>query len=331
MARAAIVSGLGLVTFGSGLVRPVAPAGVLALIVMTADLAAADARMRRDRPAGRAGIEARSRCGSSRMQERKHPRPGPFRIHRMPAWHPSSLADDSLGRPRRRLRRWERDTLQPKYGVATGVEYTHTFGVGQLYDYDWFFDGFPWPCAPRRSPIGSASRSGRKVIYFPRRSFDFWNTRYFVIPSYPHGWRDPLRGYASFLLGPNRSIPRPGDAGDPAAIPRGLDWQIPVVQLERAPARLGGPCRALARAVRRAVPAGPQSIDAGDDLRRRPIWHDATMRVFDPRALAWVDRERNGTATLSIGATAAADRDGQVSYPSRNVPSSRSCWNRPDW
>ena len=38
---------------------------------------------------------------------------------------------------------WERGTLQPKYGIDLGVEYTHTIGVAELYDYEWFFARLP--------------------------------------------------------------------------------------------------------------------------------------------------------------------------------------------
>ena len=37
------------------------------------------------------------------------------------------------------------------------------------------------------------------MVYFPRRSFDMWNTRYFILPVYPNGWMDEFRGYAAFL------------------------------------------------------------------------------------------------------------------------------------
>ena len=56
-----------------------------------------------------------------------------------PGWHSKTSADrvnDFVA--------WERETIQPKYGITEGVEYTHTIGVAELYDYEWFFGGFPF-------------------------------------------------------------------------------------------------------------------------------------------------------------------------------------------
>ncbi len=57
---------------------------------------------------------------------------------------------------------WERDTIQPKYGINLGVEYTHAFGVGELYDYDWFFDGFPRTIRHGRRCQGPRHRTGAR-------------------------------------------------------------------------------------------------------------------------------------------------------------------------
>jgi hypothetical protein len=184
---------------------------------------------------------------------------------------------------------WERDTLQAKYGVALGVEYTHTMGVGQLHDYDWFFDGFPRVI---RTPVAAERLGvppGTEVVYFPRRSFDLWNTRYFILPSYPHGWRDPWRGYASLLFRTEPVYPRPGDA---ESLRRSgeEDWQIRrnLDELPRAwvvhEARWLEPSDGRSAAARNR--ALMEMIYADD-----PIWHDATMRAVDPRAVAWVDRD----------------------------------------
>src|SRR5205823_591232 len=122
-----------------GLARPRA-AGVVALVVMTADLAAANAPLIVTVP--QAAFESTPEAlRIIAEQERQDPATGPFRIHRMPAWHPSSWTTTPSADRAADIVRWERDTLQAKYGIALGVEYAHTFGVGQLYDYDWFFDG----------------------------------------------------------------------------------------------------------------------------------------------------------------------------------------------
>ncbi len=100
---------------------------------------------------------------------------------------------------------WERGTLQPKYGIDLGVEYTHTIGVAELYDYEWFFAGFPRHLQDAKTAADLGIKSGDKIIYYPRRGFDLWNTRYFVLPFFPNGWNDESRATAAFLdAGPSR-------------------------------------------------------------------------------------------------------------------------------
>src|SRR5262249_2859327 len=86
LAQAAVVSSLGLVLVGQVPRRP-QWASAVALMVMTADLAAANARyvltvapaVLDSQPEALRIIED---------HEHKEPQAGPFRIHRMPAWHP---------------------------------------------------------------------------------------------------------------------------------------------------------------------------------------------------------------------------------------------------
>ena len=40
---------------------------------------------------------------------------------------------------------------------------------------------------------------GGPVRYFPRRGFDLWGARYFILPTTPLGWESQGRGIASFL------------------------------------------------------------------------------------------------------------------------------------
>jgi hypothetical protein len=214
----------------------------------------------------------------------------------MPAWHPSRWTTTSSVDRARDIAAWERGTLQPKHGITLGVEYTHTFGVGQLYDYDWFFDGFPRAIRTPEAAELLGVEIGTEVIYFPRRSFDLWNTRYFVIPSYPHGWRDPYRGYASFLLqtepiDPEPEAPRGPNRAEMLKSSREEDLQVrrnrnefPRAWVVHA-ARWLSPTAGLSMEARnRAM----QEMVYADD----PIWHDPTRHAFDPRAIAWVDREQ---------------------------------------
>src|SRR5262249_32622717 len=87
LAQAALVAGLGLVVVGLVRTHP-RWASTLALAVMTADLAVANARYVVTVP--QAVLESQPEVlRIIAEQERKQPSRGPFRIHRMPAWHPS--------------------------------------------------------------------------------------------------------------------------------------------------------------------------------------------------------------------------------------------------
>ena len=74
--------------------------------------------------------------------DRNPPVPGPFRVHRMPAWNPMVWNVTTSADRERDFVAWERDTIRPKYGINFGIEYTHTTGVAELDDYEWYFSGF---------------------------------------------------------------------------------------------------------------------------------------------------------------------------------------------
>ena len=53
---------------------------------------------------------------------------------------------------------------------------------------------------------------GRKIVYYPRRGFDLWNSKYFVLPRRPDNTE--VRGYASFLPDSERVYPPPEEVGE---------------------------------------------------------------------------------------------------------------------
>jgi hypothetical protein len=72
------------------------------------------------------------------------------------------------------------------------------FGTLELDDYASLFapeDHVPVPAG--MAPYLRV-RAGQPVVYYPRRSFDFWGARYFILPARP-GWQSRERGFASFL------------------------------------------------------------------------------------------------------------------------------------
>jgi hypothetical protein len=313
--QAAIVSGLGLLSVRLVRRRP-RLAGAIALIVMTADLAWSNARYVLTVP--RAVLESEPEVlRIIRDSERRRPAAGPFRIHRMPAWHPITWqSTPSIDRVRD-IVAWEHDTIQPKYGINLGVEYTHTFGVGELYDYGWFFDGVPRSARTVEAARALGIEVGKEFIYFPRQSFDLWNTRYFVIPADPRGWRDPYRSYASLLFQTEPIYP---EAGSPPAESllrsREQDFQVlrnrnelPRAWVVHAARRVRVTAEMSAAARNRAMAEMVYSDD--------PFWHDPTLRAFDPHGFAWLDQDgESELARYLPGSSPRASETVKVSYPS---------------
>jgi hypothetical protein len=188
--------------------------GVLALVVMAADLALANAGLVRTVPQSlldatptvvRVIEEAERRAADPAGPERS-----PFRVHRMPLWYPVHW--ERVARADRicAFDAWERDTIAPRYGLLHGVEYTLAAGVSERDAYVEFFGGFRQGAgAVTAAALGL--RPGQPVILFPRRSFDMWNTRYFILPASPNGWNDETRAYAAFVQSAERIYP-PADA-----------------------------------------------------------------------------------------------------------------------
>ena len=103
--------------------------------------------------------------------ERARPASGPFRIHRMPLWNPLGWHTTSSTDRVHDLVSWERDTLQPKYGINLGVEYTHTIGVAELYDYEWYFSRLSAEGPHRGDRRVTGRRGGKGGGLFPSPGF----------------------------------------------------------------------------------------------------------------------------------------------------------------
>jgi hypothetical protein len=162
---------------------------------------------------------------------------------------------------------------------------------------------------------------GKEIAYFPRRSFDIWNTRYFVIPFDARGWRDPFRGYASFLFEAERIYPPPQTRRTPDAAEALKNWEIEDFQILRnlnefPRAWVVHQARWLDTPRRLSPDAGSgamQEILYADD----PLWHDATMRSFDPRSLAWIDIDKQTElGPFLSGLPPSPTETVKVTYPS---------------
>jgi hypothetical protein len=294
LTQASIIFGLSLCLMRLVRSRPQL-AGAMALMVMTADLAVANARYVLTVP--QYLLEKKPEVARILEEaERTDPAPGPFRVHRMPLWSPPGWQRANSSDRVLDFVTWERDTLQPKHAINLGIEYTHTVGVAELYDYEWYFNGFPRIVRKPEAAKALGIELGTEIVYYPRRAFDMWNTRYFIVPSYPNGWRDELRATASFMMQSEAVYPPSDTFRGPngnEALKRWIDtndFQI-VRNLNMFPrawvvhdARAIKPVSELSRENR--ADAMQEIVYARDDL-----WFDDTMIAYDPHSLAWLDSD----------------------------------------
>ena len=269
-------------------------AAALALVLSTADVANANARYVLTLP--QQNFEkAPEVLTAIQAAEAADPSSGPYRVHRLPAWDLVDWQQKSSDDRVRDFVVWERDTLQPKYGINLGIQYTMTLGVAELYDYEWYFGGF-WRTVQGEVAAKLGVPTGSKVIAYSRRAFDMWNTRYFVVPYFPNHWNDESRGFATFLQDVKQVYP-PGDSFlGPGGPTREVDWaRTHDVQVFRNKTtyprswvvheqRYFKPIRALNRTDRN-LPM--QEILFSNDY----LWHDAGTIVYDPKKTVWVEDE----------------------------------------
>jgi hypothetical protein len=320
LVHAALVLALGLVVFLLVRIRPTISAALM-LGLLTCDLAVSNARyvftvpqaLFETKPEVLERIEA---------EERAHPAPGPFRVHRMalwnpPGWHRAFSPDRDSD-----FVAWERGTLQPKYGIDLGVEYTHTIGVAELYDYEWYFNGFDRKVDDAGLASGLGIKKGESIVYYTRRGFDLWNTRYFVIPQFPNGWTDTLRATAAFLFSTRPVYPEPDRFTGTDRMARFREWvETKDYRIERNlqecprawvvhDVRIVKPIEGLSGETRKQA---LEEILYANDL----YWHDDSKVSFDPLQVAWVPSDV--IAEVSPGLSRqrrAASEDVKVTYPS---------------
>jgi Bacterial membrane protein YfhO len=260
-------------------------AAALALIVMTADLALANAPLVLTVP--QALLDARPEVVRiiDEAERRAGPLPDPFRVHRMALWYPPLW--DHVASDARIIEfdRWERDTIRPKFGLLHGIEYTLSSGVAEIDDYAEFFGGFR-----RSADAATAGRlglaPGQPLIVFPRRSFDMWNTRYFVLPANPNGWNDETRAYAAFVTDADRIFPPPAAFEGPGGPELRKRW-VECNDFQVFRSRTAHPRSWVVHAARF------HAVRFGSDRAAR----DAVLRSMldsgssDPRSTAWLQAD----------------------------------------
>ena len=283
-------------------------AGVAAVGLLTLDLALANAHLIHTVP--QRVFDARPRAlDVIERAETREPARGPYRIHRMPNWAP--LVWLTQGAPDRieTIVRWERDNLRPKYAITEGGSYTLTKGTAELSDLLPFFDTL------RIRLDAETSRNygfppGYQVLYYTRRGFDLWNTRYFILPA-RLALASRFRGVLSFLPRTTEIDPPPGAFDGPdgerlrnswlrendvhilrneAAFPRA--W---IVHRARFPAPIAG------RSPTDRLRVMDEILYQDDEL-----WHVEGRKVHDPKALAWLEVDPAGRSNISRALSGAA-------------------------
>jgi hypothetical protein len=171
--------------------------GIAALVILTADLATANARLVIATPQSDFEREPEV-VRAIRAAESIDPSSGPFRIHRLPYWVPVGWSDTGGPWRLRELANWEIDTLQPGFGLLHGLSYVLS-DEGQTGRADYarlFRPSMRAADAQTASLLGVPQ--GHRVFYHPRRAVDLWGARYVIVPCYAGDWtgRD---SYAAFL------------------------------------------------------------------------------------------------------------------------------------
>jgi hypothetical protein len=224
LVQASIVLGFGRMILAKVRTHPQL-AGSCMLLLITADLAAANARCVLTVP--QSVLDSKPEVlRIIEDAERQHPGPGFYRIHRMPEWTPRSWQTSSSADRAVDFVSWEHETLLPKYGINLGVEYTHSFGVGEIYDHEWFFGSSPRIVRNTVMARALGVDLGTEIVYFPRRSFDLWNTRYFVVPfeipivRTPHSCSRPSASFPGLKRGADPTPPQHSKIGRSIRISR---------------------------------------------------------------------------------------------------------------
>ena len=291
LGQAVIVLGMGLFLTIIARRRPFL-AESAAVILMTTDLAAANARYVLTAP--QSVFETKPELAKAiEDAERIDPASGPFRIHRIHDWHPLIWGETASRDRFNEVARWEHDTLHAKYGIDYRLEYTNTIGVAELADYDRFFASFYVRVRDNQIAQSIGVLEGEPVVYFSRRAYDIWNTRYIIVPFDSNGWRDPQRGSAPFLFESIQIYPNQArvseTVGSPAPRNRAETLDVRVLRNLKEYPRAWVVHDARATSAMTEGADGRRSETMQEILYAAdPIWNEPTQRGYDPHSIAWV-------------------------------------------
>jgi hypothetical protein len=184
----------------------------------------------------------------------------------------------------------------PLHGLPENLSYTLALGVFDREEHVQRFSPIVRPAGELGTPFGLSVE--QSIVVQPRRAFDLWNTRYFILPVDPADHRDSVRSYAALLgyseiIAPDLALlKREGRLADWR---REKDWQLlrNNAALQRAwivhRANLVEPLHRL-DSVRR-------------EARLRAILFPARDSSFDPRSAAWIETDHVDSKRKELGLT----------------------------
>lgn len=224
----------------------------------------------------------------------------PFRVHRVSIWSPTRWHKASSPLQDEEVLRWEKETIQPKYGLPHGVTYTINEGTMETFDYWFFFAPFhrttPRSLAEQLQKIGHPPAP--RVVYYPRRGYDMWNAKYFVLPKllFAH---EEHRGILTFMPD-TEPLDSSSATEDDFQVLRNLNY-LPRAWIVHE-LKLREPIRGLDRQDRQDIMEN--ILYQGDEL-----WFDPQLErtKFDPRRVAWVEAEANELRYVAAYQAPAAD------------------------
>jgi hypothetical protein len=287
LAHGTVTSAIGL---GLALWSPRRPrwAGVVAVAVLAVDLGLTSPRLIWTVPQTvfESKPEAVRQIEAAELSAPSGP-PGILRIHRMPLWHPDPFLIRRSPDRIRELAEWEHDTLQGLHGLTWEIASTVTLGVLELDEYLLLFQPQTFAADTAVAPrLGIAE--GTPVVYYPRRSYDLWGTRYFVLPVKSDGWANEPRGYAAFVPGTESVYPDPAQLGKTGRErwAEDEDWHLMRNRAAYPEAWVVHQARVVAPANDREARSELFSALAYQD---DAFWHEPARRVYYPRVMAWIE------------------------------------------
>ncbi len=280
-----------------------AAAGGIALALMAADLAVANARLVVSAPQSVFDAEPRA-LRLIREAEKAHPGPGSFRVHRM-RWSPTAWVLRGSPDRNEEILAWERDTLGGHHALPFGLGDVDAKGTTELADYSLFFRQGRVALEPDVArELGL--KPGQLVVYHTRRGYDLWGARYLILPG-RLAWNSFLRGYTSFLSDFDEIYPPPGAFDGPGGQKRREEWlrdeDFQIFLNRAAFPRAWVVHRARFPNIRQNGPEGREALMGEILFQNDDLWHDDARRVYEPREVAWIDAaERKLVAPRLSGA-----------------------------